>query len=357
MAQPSLLRILDASLNRATEGLRVVEDYARFALDDAFLTAQIKQLRHELAAGATSIDTLARHSARDTLRDVGTQVSTATENLRLDTWDVCAANLKRAEQSLRSLEEYGKVIEAEFARTCEHLRYRLYTVEKSLDGTRISRQRLQGCTLCVLVDGQDSPERFSRLGRELVEAGVGMIQLRDKRLDDRALIGRARLLRQHTHASNTLAIINDRADIAAAVKADGVHLGQQDLAVKDARAILGTQALIGVSTHNLAQARQAVLDGANYLGAGPTFPSSTKSFEAFASLDYLQDVACEISLPTFAIGGIDSSNLAEVQATGLSRIAVAAAVTASSNPASAARELLAMLGQSNAPRPLVQPSA
>ena len=114
------------------------------------------------------------------------------------------------------------------------------------------------------------------------------------------------------------AIINDRADIAAAVGADGVHVGQEDLSVKDARAIVGTRMLIGVSTHNIEQARAAVLDGANYLGAGPTFASRTKSFDDFAGLDYLREVSSEIRLPTFAIGGITAENLPSVMAAGSS---------------------------------------
>ncbi len=138
-------------------------------------------------------------------------------------------------------------------------------------------------------------------------------------------------------------MINDRADVAAVVDADGIHLGQEDLPVKEARTIVGTRMLIGVSTHNIQQARAAVLDGANYLGAGPTFPSQTKLFESFAGLDYLRSVAAEIGLPTFAIGGITAKNLPDVIATGISRVAVGSAVTDAGEPASAARELLGML--------------
>jgi thiamine-phosphate pyrophosphorylase len=185
-----------------------------------------------------------------------------------------------------------------------------------------------------------------------------MIQLRDKRLDDRQLVARAKRLVELTARSlqrpggadrHILAIINDRSDIAAAVRADGVHLGQEDLSVKDARTILGTHALIGVSTHNIHQARAAVLDGANYLGAGPTFPSRTKSFDQFAGLEYLREVATEIRLPTFAVGGIVAKNLSDVLATGITRIAVGTSVSAANNPGSAARELLEILNMMPAP--------
>lgn len=352
----STLRILDAALNRASEGLRVVEDFVRFALDDPFLTRQTKSLRHELAAAATAIPAANRHAARETTADVGTRISTESEGIRGDAWDVCAASLKRAEQALRSLEEYGKLHDGDFAGRCEAIRYRLYSLEKAIDVGRTSRERLDGVRLCVLVDGRDSAADFERLVRDLVETGVGMIQLRDKRLDDRELVDRARRLVSLTRVQPpaepaaggrarclTLAVINDRADVAAIVGADGVHLGQEDLTVKDARAIVGPRMLVGVSTHGIEQARVAVLDGANYLGAGPTFPSQTKMFEDFAGLDYLREAAAEVRLPTFAIGGIGSGNLSEVLATGISRVAVGALVTTAARPAVAVRELLVML--------------
>jgi thiamine-phosphate pyrophosphorylase len=339
------LRIVDAALNRAGEGLRVVEDYVRFVLDDPFLTGRAKTIRHELAAAAAAIPTLDRHAARDTQRDVGTAISTDTEKRRLDAWDVCAASLKRTEQSLRSLEEYGKLVDGEFAGRIESLRYALYTLEKAIDVGRSSRDRLHGVHLCVLMGGGDSLGQFEQTAGALVGAGANMIQLRDKHLDDRDLVARARSLVDRTRGSRTLCIVNDRADIAAAVGADGVHLGQEDLAVKDARAIVGTRMLIGVSTHNINQARAAVLDGADYLGAGPTFASRTKTFDDFAGLEYLREVSAEIRLPTFAIGGITSENLPDVLAAGVSRVAVSSSVAAAKDPVCAARELLNMLNE------------
>src|SRR3954454_23830098 len=176
MSQTLIMRILDASLNRASEGLRVVEDYVRFVLDDAFLTGNAKAIRHDLTVAAAMIPTLDRHAARDTQLDVGTSISTDAERSRLDPWDVCAASLKRAEQSLRSLEEYGKLLDGEFAGRMESLRYGVYTLEKALDVGRSSRDRLEGVRLCVLVDGRRTAEEFERLVRILVDAGVGIIQ-------------------------------------------------------------------------------------------------------------------------------------------------------------------------------------
>src|SRR4051812_9013090 len=107
MSQTPIIRILDASLNRASEGLRVVEDYVRFVLDDPFLTGRAKAIRHDLTAAAAAVSAPDWHAARDTQRDVGTGISNDAEASRRDAWEVCTANLNRTEQSLRSLEEYG----------------------------------------------------------------------------------------------------------------------------------------------------------------------------------------------------------------------------------------------------------
>lgn len=342
--QIGVFRILDASLNRASEGLRVVEDYARFVLDDRHFTELAKQLRHDLAIAASAVDTADRHAARETQSDVGTAIETETEGSRDDPWHVCAASLKRVEQALRSIEEFGKIGYPVIARSSEVLRYRIYTLERAIDLTRVSRQRFEKVRLYVLVDDRESVEAFEQLARSLVLAGVGAIQLRAKQLCDHELIDRAHALVAATRDTDCIAIVNDRADIAAIARADGVHLGQDDMRVKDARNIVGPRSLIGVSTHSIEQARAAVLDGANYLGVGPTFPSATKSFDEFPGLDLLREIAAEIRLPAFAIGGIDRDRLQAVLATGITRVAVSSAVVDANDPVEAAADLLRGLG-------------
>ncbi len=248
----SLIRILDAAANRAGEGLRVVEDYLRFVLDDRFLTGEAKQLRHDLATALERLPSAERHLARETLADVGTTITTAGEAARADAEAVVAANMKRVEQALRSLEEYGKVVDTEFAATMERLRYRAYTLERAIDITRTSLDRLVSARLYVIIDGRGSADRFDRLVESLIEAGVDIVQLRDKRLTDRELVGWARRLRTLTRGTKTLFVMNDRPDIARLADADGVHVGQEELSVKDARTIVGPRALVGVSTHSIA---------------------------------------------------------------------------------------------------------
>ena len=228
----------------------------------------------------------------------------------------------------------------------KQLAYRTYTLERAVDITRHSIQRLAAARLCVLLDGRQSPEEFDRLVRWLIEAGVPMIQFRDKQLGDRELLARARLLRVATRGAGTLCIINDRPDLAALSSAHGVHVGQDDVSVKDARRTVGPEALVGVSTHSIQEARQAV-DGANYIGVGPVFPSGTKTFEQFPGVELLRAVAAEVRLPAFAIGGISREKLAEVLAAGFTRVAVGAAVTSADDPAQAAKELLAGMMRDN----------
>jgi thiamine-phosphate pyrophosphorylase len=362
----AVLRILDASLNRAGEGLRVVEDYVRFVLDDAHLTEQFKRLRHDLAAAGAALPLPERHTARDTQHDVGATVTTPSEAQRSDAWDTCVASLERVKQSLRSLEEFAKVAAPNAAEEFERLRYRLYTLEAAVGRTVDAIERLADVRLYVLVDGRESEADFTALIEQLLAAGVDAMQLRDKRLSDRELIARARRVCQvrfqpralpgGSAASDSraphdpraepgaararpLVIINDRPDVAAIVDADGVQLGQEDMSVKDARAIVGPRKLIGVSIHSIEQARSAVLAGANYIGAGPTFPSKTKEFDAFPGIALLRQVAAEIRLPAFAIGGISKENVSQVLGAGFSRIAVSSAITEATEPRTAAAKL------------------
>lgn len=338
-----LLRIIDAAANRAREGLRVIEDYLRFALDDQHLTATCKRLRHDLQSALQVISSTDRHAARETEADVGTRISTPTESTRGDLWEACSASFARVAESLRSLEEYTKVLDPALGGQFEALRYRSYTLQRVTGSTRQSCQRLDAVGLLALVDGCPSCDEFTRLIDALVAAGVPAIQLRDKSLSDRQLVDRAHLLHRKTRDTATLMFVNDRPDIAAVSHADGVQLGQDDLSVKDARTIVGPHALVGISTHCLDQARQAVRDGANLIGVGPTFRSTTKAFDHFPGLPLLEAVSRDIRLPTFAIGGICSANLSQVLATGVRRIAVGAAITKSDDPAAAARRLLAQL--------------
>lgn len=331
-------RILDANGNRAREALRTLEDYCRFVLEDATLSGELKSLRHELTEALSCLPGPLLLAARDTLHDVGTTLTTPGEEQRTSLTAVAQAACKRLQEALRCLEEYGKLHDPSLGKKLEALRYRSYTLEKALLLGQVARQRLAQVRLYVLVSVATCTGSLEWTVREALAGGAQVIQLREKNLPDRELLQRACQLRRWTREAGALFILNDRPDLARLCDADGVHVGQDDLPVREVRRIVGPDLLIGVSTHTPEQLRQAILDGADYVGVGPTFPSQTKEFESFAGLDFVRHAAAATSLPAFAIGGITLDNLDQVLASGLRRIAVGHAVCAADDPQQVAAE-------------------
>jgi thiamine-phosphate pyrophosphorylase len=341
-------RVLDANANRAREALRVIEDHCRFILDDALLSGELKHLRHDLTTALTNLgpEPTIGLAARETLRDVGTDIATEREEHRYSSREVLLANWKRLQEALRSLEEFGKLHSPDLGRALQSVRYRSYTLEKALLVGSDARERLAHAHLYVLLTGARCARTLDWTIQEAAAGGADVFQLREKEMDDRRLLERARQVRQWTRKAGVLFILNDRPDLARLAEADGVHLGQDDLPVKEARRILGPNALIGVSSHNLEQLRQAVLDGANYVGLGPTFPSGTKEFETLAGLEFVRQASGMTSVPAFVIGGINAENLDSVLASGGRRVAVSQAVCMVDEPRSAAADLRRRLNAS-----------
>ncbi|VAX39951.1 Thiamin-phosphate pyrophosphorylase [hydrothermal vent metagenome] len=332
-------RILDAAANRAREGLRVLEEYVRFVQDDADLSSQLKNCRHQLATILQAIDLNTLLKSRETLQDVGTSISTATESERASLASVVTANFKRLQEALRTLEEYSKLISPTAAEEISQLRYTTYTLEKAITNSSRNQQVFEGRSLYLLLTAKSCQQEIEFVLQEALAGGVDIVQLREKKMNDGDLLPLARKVCQITKQAGALFIMNDRPDIALLANADGLHIGQEELSVKEARKIVGADSLIGVSTHDIEQAKQAVLDGADYLGVGPTFPSKTKSFDNFSGLPFIQQVANEISLPWFAIGGISEENLSDVINAGASRIAVSHAICRNNKPQQAAKQL------------------
>jgi len=345
---PGTWRILDAAANRAREGLRVVEDYVRFCGNDADLSRRLKECRHDLTAALTAFPEAQRLAARNTPGDVGTAISTPAEAHRASPFDVARASLKRVQEALRTLEEYGKIVDPAAAARFEQLRYRVYGIESDLgtgpDREQTTREtragRLADQPLYLLVTADRCAQGLETTVRAALDAGVRLIQVREKKMADRPLLDLCHRVREWTAESDALLIINDRPDLAVLAEADGVHVGQEELRVAEARRIVGPDRLVGVSTHEISQARQAVSDGADYLGVGPTFVSGTKEFASFPGVTFVAQVAAEISRPWFAIGGIDASNLGAVRAAGATRVAVSGAVCAAAAPGVVIAELL-----------------
>ena len=356
MSQNSFFRIVDAAANRTAEGLRVVEDVMRMHLNDRHLAKQLKELRHHLVDVLATIQATDSIAARDSIGDVGREIQVKQEYDRSpsghenDASDsesgtnfetILTANFKRAQQAVRTLEEFFKSESETAAKAIEQIRYRCYTLEKACRLALRAETIFDPVSIYVLIDGcqwneicsanqsEVATERWrvtqlAKTVQALVDAGVDFIQLRDKALSDRQLVAAGRVIAELTRDTQTGFIMNDRADIAVACGADGVHVGQNELSVADARRIVGPNKLIGVSTHSLVQAQAAVLEGADYIGVGPVFASKTKSFSEQVGTALVEEICSEISLPAFAIGGIDLTNADQVATVGCGRVAVTA---------------------------------
>ncbi len=334
---PDVMRILDANANRAREALRVMEEAARFVLDDAELTGSLKQLRHDLAAQLTIVAGL--DAGRDTPGDVGTRIATDAEARRASVADVVIAAGKRLSEALRAIEEYGKTIDADFAGAIETLRYRGYDIEQRLNRALGSGRTAQWA-LCVLIsESLCSDGDWLAVARAAVDAGADCIQLREKQLDARELLNRARQLVALCR-SRAAVIVNDRPDIALLAGADGVHLGQTDLPCAEARRLVGRRLLIGVSTSRIEEAQQALLDGADYCGVGPMFATTTKHKDVIVGPDYLRQYVAWGKLPHLAIGGITSNHIAELSGAGVRGVAVSRAVCSADDPADVVRQIM-----------------
>jgi thiamine-phosphate pyrophosphorylase len=338
-------RVIDASANRAREGLRVVEDYVRFVLDDPSLTRRLKDVRHRLAEALRGFDPDLLIGSRDTRGDVGTHIMTAAESARESPRAVLLANFKRTAEALRTMEEYGKLFNPWVAGRLEVLRYDVYTLEKLTLTATTAHRTLGDARLMLLVGGLPTMGDLTWVVGEALAGGAEVIQLREKDVDDREWLRRAREVRILTAQAGARFIVNDRPDLARLAGADGVHLGQEDVSVRDARRIVGPNALVGVSTHDPAQLDKAVLDAAAYLGVGPVFPSRTKDFDAYAGLGFVRHAADTTGLPWFAIGGIDEETLGQAIEAGARRVAVSSAIVRAEAPRRAAAAIRARLDE------------
>ena len=329
--QKVLYRILDANLDRAREGLRIIEEWCRFGLNDATLTEQIKHLRQTL--GAWHSDAI--RQSRDTPGDLGTALSHPQEEQRDTLQTVVKVNCCRVQEALRVLEEYGKLHSADVAGGAKQMRYQLYALESKLLGHDL-RQRLAQARTYLVTSPSD---RLLEIVEAALKGGIDIVQYREKTADDEVRLTLADKLKTLCHQHNALFIVNDRVDIAAAVGADGVHLGQQDLPMTAARHILGPLPIVGRSTTSPAEMARAIDEGADYIGVGPVYATPTKPGKAAAGYDYIRYAIEHAPMPWFAIGGIDLTNVATVRGAGAPGVAIVRAVMQADNPTNVVQEL------------------
>lgn len=341
-------RALDVNRNRAVEALRVLEDVGRFVLADAASAAGTKRIRHGLREALSDLDPVTLAAARDAESDPGRPgrdpVGAAPRGSLLD---LVVANSSRLQESLRVLEELRRLDCGAAAAQLETLRYEAYTLTADLQlkvRRHDLRERLRAEPLCLLVGpGEGAPALGEQLDRAL-EGGCRFFQLRMKKATEREVLDAAGLARERCRAADAVLVVNDRIGVAASL-ALGLHVGQEDLPPRPARAILGASCALGVSIHSRAELDRTLAEGAaealDYCGVGTIFSSPTKPELGSAGTDLLAQLRPHCPLPIFAIGGVTAANAERAAAAGADGVAVSSAIRDAADPAAETARVIA----------------
>lgn len=322
--------MIDANTNRAAEALRTLEDICRFVIGAAALAAQLKALRHTLRSTVAGVDGLVLAASRDAANDPGAPRAQPAVG-RVDACEIAAAAGSRATEALRALEEALRVVDPELAVQVERLRYAAYDASAAVTlAVGTGRARQWAC--CVILTESLCHRPWREVLRAALNAGADCVQLREKSLTDAALLDRACEIVEMARPCGAAVVINDRVDIALASGADAVHLGTDDLPIRDART-LGGSLLIGASTHDLLEAAAAITAGADCCGVGAMFPTATKPDRAASGLPYLRAFIERFPhVPHLAIGGITAARVPELAAAGCRGVAVSGAICGADDP-------------------------
>ena len=332
-------QIIDANLDRAREGIRVIEDWCRFThLNNEFVVV-LKDWRHQLSKHHHYF----YREARNTSNDKGLGLSHPSQNNRANQEDVLLANASRIQEALRVIEEFSRNSDPELAKVSSDIRYGMYELESNLIRRFHLESRkltLKECSLYLIT----SPNKnIKEIVLEALKAGVKMVQYRCKEYEDRRKLEEGKELLSICKRFESILIVNDRIDIALAINADGVHLGQNDVPVSTARRLLGEEKIIGLSTHCLRDIQDANNTCCDYVGLGPVFKSKTKETLDPIGTKQIKELSKKARVPSFAIGGIDLSNINELILAGANQIAVSNAIIQSNQPGATAKEMLDFL--------------
>lgn len=329
-----LYRIIDANINRVAEGLRVLEDISRFYSNNSLITEKVKSLRHNVRKVVAKIQVLLL-SERDSLNDLGLEISQKTDwDNKTNLQQLILANFKRVEEGLRVIEETLKVAgEYELSKIYESYRYESYALEKEFllqFGNLGKRARLCTDLYCLTSEEHSNGRDNIEVVREMIAAGIKIIQYREK---EKTMLEKYRECEKIRDLTQDITfLVNDHLDLALAVEADGVHLGQDDLPIQKVRELVGEEMIIGISTHSPEQAEKAVVGGADYIGVGPIFSTKTKKDVCDpVGLTYLDYVVKNIKIPFVAIGGIKENNILQVVKRGAKTVAMVTEIVGAEN--------------------------
>lgn len=348
-----IFRILDANINRACEGLRVLEDIARFQDNDKRKTAALREMRHTIRELFRPFDRqllCSRNSVNGPAPETDGVSPTRKgpvqkeEKKSHDDSTRITANFKRTEEALRSLEENSKLLrdKRDIAAVLEQLRFEVYRFEQQFFHKALP-VGLYCITASHLSRGRSTPD----VVKAMLDGGAKIVQYREKYKTIGEKYREAEILRRITEEYGASFIINDHPEIALAIDADGVHAGQDDLPIHALRQILGNK-IIGISTHSPEQAQRAIAEGADYIGVGPIYPTQTKEDVCAAvGLEYAKYALSHVSIPFVAIGGIKEGNLEALISLGIRTVAMVSDITEAQNITEKVRRLNQKIEKSN----------
>jgi len=258
-------RVIDANANRAREGLRVAEDFARFVVADEPLAVALRDARHRVTEAARRVaPTLSLLAARDAEGDLGADADAFPPAPRATPPDIAASGLKRAEEALRSLAEFAKLIDPDAAGMFERERYNLYDLEKRLLLAKADVLRMLGVDLCAVMDAGAAPAPADLAGAA-VEAGAGCLVIEPGALGDEAAVSLGKIIREESAPRDSVLLFGGRADLARIAGADGVLIGPGDVAPAQARRVLGSGAVVGCKVPGADDAGGAWEAGATFV--------------------------------------------------------------------------------------------
>ena len=336
-------QIIDANLDRAREGLRVLEDWARFGLGENENVKRIKNFRQILGKNHLEVYKQSRNFIKDECKGL-----THQEQIKRDAPNqIISSNAGRVQEALRVIEEFSRQNNHELSKIAAEIRYEIYTLEielLNLSTYKKSEEILKENDLYVITDQK---ENLLEIIESILIAGVKIIQYRFKTGTDKEHLQEAIQIKNICKRYNSLFIVNDRVDIALASNADGVHLGQDDLDLKTSRKLLGYSKIIGISANNEIDISNAVKYGCDYIGIGPVFETSTKKNKKPLGIEKIKTLTKDLNIPWFAIGGIKSNNISYLKRNGFKKVALVSQLMNSEDPKEDAIMILKELSHEN----------
>ena len=338
-----VFQIIDANLDRAREGLRVLEDWARFGLGGNDFVAKIKNYRQILGKNHLEVYKQSRNYIEDQFKGLTHQ----EQNNRKNPEQIICSNAGRVQEALRVIEEFSRLHNHKLSKIASEIRYEIYSLEidlLNLSNRKSSEEILKENDLYVITDQK---ENLLKIIEDILISGVKIIQHRFKKGTDKDNLEEAIQIKNLCKKYNSLFIINDRVDIALASDADGIHLGQDDLDLKTARKLLGYSKIIGISANNKIDISTAIKDGCNYIGIGPIFETVTKKGKKPLGIEKIKTLTKDLNIPWFAIGGVTKNNISYLKRNGFKKVALVSQLMNSEDPKEDAIMILKELSNEN----------